>query len=105
MIRRPPRSTLFPYTTLFRSRRDGALVDDAHVDRPAPPTVIANRPVLSAHRDARPNRQRRGLNGQAHRVEGTEATTAEHHGAIARQGLCAAEAQRPIPAVGVAKAS
>src|SRR5256885_13155464 len=29
MIRRPPRSTLFPYTTLFRSHR----VDDAH-DRP-----------------------------------------------------------------------
>src|SRR3712207_7225774 len=25
MIRRPPRSTLFPYTTLFRSRRPGAL--------------------------------------------------------------------------------
>src|SRR6266481_7542185 len=25
MIRRPPRSTLFPYTTLFRSRRLGAL--------------------------------------------------------------------------------
>src|SRR6266702_8723878 len=24
MIRRPPRSTLFPYTTLFRSRPDGA---------------------------------------------------------------------------------
>src|SRR2546430_8989056 len=23
MIRRPPRSTLFPYTTLFRSQRDG----------------------------------------------------------------------------------
>src|SRR2546422_3149892 len=28
MIRRPPRSTLFPYTTLFRSRRH-----DAHVAR------------------------------------------------------------------------
>src|SRR2546422_5519443 len=31
MIRRPPRSTLFPYTTLFRSEvgdeRDGVLVD------------------------------------------------------------------------------
>src|SRR3712207_6956063 len=29
MIRRPPRSTLFPYTTLFRSRvlRDGGLLD------------------------------------------------------------------------------
>src|SRR2546421_8394507 len=25
MIRRPPRSTLFPYTTLFRSEKDGAL--------------------------------------------------------------------------------
>src|SRR3712207_7868443 len=25
MIRRPPRSTLFPYTTLFRSRRDHAV--------------------------------------------------------------------------------
>src|SRR5260370_10994472 len=31
MIRRPPRSTLFPYTTLFRSRGvvDGHLVDAA----------------------------------------------------------------------------
>src|SRR3712207_6944790 len=26
MIRRPPRSTLFPYTTLFRSRTHGMLV-------------------------------------------------------------------------------
>src|SRR3712207_7774432 len=30
MIRRPPRSTLFPYTTLFRSRRH-----DRRDDRPA----------------------------------------------------------------------
>src|SRR2546430_16976488 len=36
MIRRPPRSTLFPYTTLFRSRRAERHVDDVHVvvDRP-----------------------------------------------------------------------
>src|SRR2546430_6541889 len=27
MIRRPPRSTLFPYTTLFRSLRDGFLAN------------------------------------------------------------------------------
>src|SRR2546422_8164708 len=40
MIRRPPRSTLFPYTTLFRSRLDGAdlqraaeLVDDQRRQR------------------------------------------------------------------------
>src|SRR5574344_2868216 len=31
MIRRPPRSTLFPYTTLFRSRRCGHLA--AHRDQ------------------------------------------------------------------------
>src|SRR5256885_16608019 len=30
MIRRPPRSTLFPYTTLFRSRRFAALDDPQH---------------------------------------------------------------------------
>src|SRR3712207_8844509 len=27
MIRRPPRSTLFPYTTLFRSIRDGVAIE------------------------------------------------------------------------------
>src|SRR3712207_7124256 len=33
MIRRPPRSTLFPYTTLFRSRRRvGAGLDRHHVE-------------------------------------------------------------------------
>src|SRR3712207_8526906 len=32
MIRRPPRSTLFPYTTLFRSR-DEPLPAEARVDR------------------------------------------------------------------------
>src|SRR2546422_6631973 len=50
MIRRPPRSTLFPYTTLFRSTGRTALVvrltdgaDDgvaAHVDRRIWRTVI-----------------------------------------------------------------
>src|SRR3712207_6939161 len=35
MIRRPPRSTLFPYTTLFRSARTGAgAVRDAARGRP-----------------------------------------------------------------------
>src|SRR5256885_11914531 len=34
MIRRPPRSTLFPYTTLFRSRQcGGKLLDRAHIGR------------------------------------------------------------------------
>src|SRR3989441_7528936 len=40
MIRRPPRSTLFPYTTLFRSPgRDGVL--DRDDDDVAQPTVAA----------------------------------------------------------------
>src|SRR3712207_7028953 len=33
MIRRPPRSTLFPYTTLFRSRVDPLDVDVRPADR------------------------------------------------------------------------
>src|SRR5256885_6066705 len=46
MIRRPPRSTLFPYTTLFRSRE------------PVPPTVGSNNGLLEhfevgVHRAAR----------------------------------------------------
>src|SRR3712207_8930100 len=32
MIRRPPRSTLFPYTTLFRSRREAELGGGLHGD-------------------------------------------------------------------------
>src|SRR3712207_8382420 len=32
MIRRPPRSTLFPYTTLFRSRRKSMSRSDVLVD-------------------------------------------------------------------------
>src|SRR2546430_3830642 len=31
MIRRPPRSTLFPYTTLFRSYLNGGTLDGARV--------------------------------------------------------------------------
>src|SRR5438445_3928007 len=34
MIRRPPRSTLFPYTTLFRSEGDGKL------------TLVGHQPVM-----------------------------------------------------------
>src|SRR5688572_32110302 len=52
MIRRPPRSTLFPYTTLFRSARyrraigggGGARGDrDRHLGRPLQPTGIRDR--------------------------------------------------------------
>src|SRR3712207_7533617 len=46
MIRRPPRSSLFPYTTLFRSRDGGA-----HADRA--------RSACGHHAEPRPARHRR----------------------------------------------
>src|SRR3989454_11696029 len=36
MIRRPPRSTLFPYTTLFRSLIDRRIKDDPRPDEDKP---------------------------------------------------------------------
>src|SRR2546422_10987725 len=45
MIRRPPRSTLFPYTTLFRSLPDRRAVV-AHVVRPEVPPRLPTRPEL-----------------------------------------------------------
>src|SRR2546430_6031581 len=41
MIRRPPRSTLFPYTTLFRSRT--AAIDTIVATRRADPATLAER--------------------------------------------------------------
>src|SRR2546428_11562085 len=43
MIRRPPRSTLFPYTTLFRSRLAGHVARRARV---VPATVAGGAPLL-----------------------------------------------------------
>src|SRR3712207_7414283 len=41
MIRRPPRSTLFPYTTLFRSRHVGELELDCLELRDRPSELLA----------------------------------------------------------------
>src|SRR3712207_6908273 len=48
MIRRPPRSTLFPYTTLFRSHDDG---DAQGVDPRVTGTGVAPRLLGGDHRD------------------------------------------------------
>src|SRR2546430_11812538 len=73
MIRRPPRSTLFPYTTLFRSQRGGRpahdldSLDQAHIERkvlPEPEIHIVN--VLCHHvavdKDQGADRKSTGLN-------------------------------------------
>src|SRR5260221_8707169 len=52
MIRRPPRSTLFPYTTLFRSPQSG---DRALPGRGAEPRVAGDR-ALCAHPGVNPAR-------------------------------------------------
>src|SRR3712207_7094571 len=43
MIRRPPRSTLFPYTTLFRSGSDGSLSSAALISFGLGRLVLAGR--------------------------------------------------------------
>src|SRR5437588_1817792 len=52
MVLRPPRSTLFPYTTLFRSRRTSA--EPGSAARPAVPPGC--RPALSSRRDRKSTR-------------------------------------------------
>src|SRR3712207_5039575 len=56
MIRRPPRSTLFPYTTLFRSAEDLEAADPRH--GPLDPEVIALDPLLEMFGDVMHRRAR-----------------------------------------------
>src|SRR3712207_7612991 len=58
MIRRPPRSTLFPYTTLFRSDRDGDLrAADRQVARRAGPQRAERAPAGRLRRADRTDRR------------------------------------------------
>src|SRR2546429_3592149 len=50
MIRRPPRSTLFPYTTLFRSRRVGWVGLRQQRPDPARSPYSRRRPLVAAPR-------------------------------------------------------
>src|SRR2546430_12567918 len=66
MIRRPPRSTLFPYTTLFRSLEEfacRALVAGGHARRslaqlPEAPATGGKRAQARRHQGVVPSRQR-----------------------------------------------
>src|SRR2546426_3188109 len=46
MIRRPPRSTLFPYTTLFRSPRLSDALGQSVILGPSTPNIITVNPAL-----------------------------------------------------------
>src|SRR3712207_7543952 len=65
MFRRPPRSTLFPYTTLFRSVSVDAVLEGAACERDA----------LGEPDQAGPRPGQRGVRGDGHR---REARSEEH---------------------------
>src|SRR5688572_32019495 len=57
MIRRPPRSTLFPYTTLFRSRHQPERRRERrHQDGPQPPSAANFHRLAQRHPVAPPQR-------------------------------------------------
>src|SRR2546427_2746568 len=73
MIRRPPRSTLFPYTTLFRSLVTDTPRDDVGIRAGAPADGGAGVEVLRAQRDAA-----RGQHGAQQAVFGHPLRSEEH---------------------------
>src|SRR2546422_7097704 len=59
MIRRPPRSTLFPYTTLFRSSPDHGTADDIAWKGKADPQPMISALLLAAGRPSLSRRDRK----------------------------------------------
>src|SRR2546426_8322791 len=71
MIRRPPRSTLFPYTTLFRSRRSG----DGHAPSARHPAGRLHDAPAGEHRaDAVARVRRKIKEGPGHDVQDRKST-------------------------------
>src|SRR5258708_12849521 len=73
MIRRPPRSTLFPYTTLFRSSANGGFRPDMANAEPAGCSrepAVGDQCDLAAH--ALPGQRRRGRKHLAHTGQGID---------------------------------
>src|SRR5688572_31558837 len=80
MIRRPPRSTLFPYTTLFRSARIGAA--ERHLE--GRPALHQSGPVRPARR-----RSRRGrLSGPSRRRDRKSTRLNSSHSQISYAVFC-----------------
>src|SRR3712207_7305314 len=77
MIRRPPRSTLFPYTTLFRSRKLRRLpwrIPKPHHAQPAP-EANDRLPRVDEEREARRERERELQNAQPVAFSGDRKST------------------------------
>src|SRR5256885_9430315 len=81
MIRRPPRSTLFPYTTLFRS--DGLLRDIMKVAKNQQDAVISRMKIISGMDIAdrrRPQDGRSRLKFEGKRIDLRVSTLPTHFG-------------------------
>src|SRR3712207_7076283 len=76
MIQRPPRSTLFPYTTLFRSARiadpGGEVADDQH---DGVPQLLELAQLLEHHRVAEVDVRRGGIQPELHAHRSEEHTS------------------------------
>src|SRR5258708_29544040 len=75
MIRRPPRSTLFPYTTLFRSRRVLAAISN-HMDT-GDITTLANPDIVAQIREQVQGRNDVGI-GECSDVASVHVRSEEH---------------------------
>src|SRR2546422_6849404 len=96
MIRRPPRSTLFPYTTLFRSLPSvfvvGAVQDASRI--PASPRAATRRSPPTArlsarsHRGQAPSRMLVVSHEEDHRVDRKSTRLNSSHGYISYAVFC-----------------
>src|SRR2546422_7224596 len=92
MIRRPPRSTLFPYTTLFRSAALQIRVgrgELAALRPPEPTAVIADEYVLDLHPLAfEPHEVHRVPRGEAAKTDRKSTRLNSSHGYISYAVFC-----------------
>src|SRR5256885_5393316 len=77
MIRRPPRSTLFPYTTLFRSPGPRGPARDRRRPRGPPGAAVPGRPASGPDRRRRHDRPSAPAAGRA--AGGRSGTRSEEH--------------------------
>src|SRR2546427_8202951 len=83
MIRRPPRSTLFPYTTLFRSEVLTFELEGAGHDGP-----LRSRPCLAVPRDAQHLRILEDRHIEVHRLDRKSTRLNSSHSQISYAVFC-----------------
>src|SRR5256885_8307907 len=98
MIRRPPRSTLFPYTTLFRSRGGGDSRLDEVLLRFLRHVARVARVALARHRVGHVTRERKGRDFETRIDEGDRKSTRlnSSHLVISYAVFCLKKKKKPM---------